>query len=382
MVPWVTGPNARTYTTIAVLACVCLFFAAVSVQAAPRRRTLANDGSVPSWHPRSAAPQERSPTGVDAEETSFPVEVEFNQKAFEFNQKNQKDDEPAASSQVEASDADNESSSEPPAEVEKEEASDESSSGGGGSGGDVGTDLVLGPDMKKEKLDAAQQKASNAARKCDLIFASFFATKPGGFSRKKGERCNGCHEAPMFITFDSARITNPGACTAVITDTDTQVDVSKPGMDQVMVHRFKGLDRSKIGGGGLMVERMKLYNAFIKRARDQGWTAKLIMVDTDIVVVGSVAELFDQAPDFDYGVSVRNLGTYPVQGGVQYVNTGRYEGAARFSDYVLRKWLQTLDGKEGGFTGDQRAYQEAIAPVKAIVAVAAKGKTHVMAVVP
>jgi hypothetical protein len=27
----------------------------------------------------------------------------------------------------------------------------------------------------------------------------------------------------MFITFDSARLTNPGACTAVITDTDTEV---------------------------------------------------------------------------------------------------------------------------------------------------------------
>lgn len=45
----------------------------------------------------------------------------------------------------------------------------------------------------------------------------------------------------MFITFESARITNPGACTAVITDTATPVDMTKPGMDQVMVHRFQGL---------------------------------------------------------------------------------------------------------------------------------------------
>jgi hypothetical protein len=45
----------------------------------------------------------------------------------------------------------------------------------------------------------------------------------------------------MFITFESARITNPGACTAVITDTATPVDRTKPGMDQVMVHRFQGL---------------------------------------------------------------------------------------------------------------------------------------------
>ena len=36
--------------------------------------------------------------------------------------------------------------------------------------------------------------------------------------------------------------------------------------------RRYSVDRSKIGTGGLMVERMKVYNAFIKRARDQvGW---------------------------------------------------------------------------------------------------------------
>ena len=247
---------------------------------------------------------------------------------------------------------------------------------------DSGDAALLGPDMGREKLDAEQRAQSDKAKECDIIFASFFATKPGGFNRKKGERCNGCHEAPMFITFDSARLSNPGACTAVITDTETEVDMSKPGMDKVMVHRFKGLDRTKIGTGGLMVERMKIYNAFIKRARDQAWRANLIMVDTDIVILGNVGELFDQTPDFDYGLSVRASAPYPVQGGVQYVRAGKYDGAAKFSDYVLRKWLEALDGKEGGFTGDQRAYQEAVAPINAIVNVAKKGKTHLMKVTP
>jgi hypothetical protein len=236
--------------------------------------------------------------------------------------------------------------------------------------------------MAPEELDTEQRGQSDRAKGCDLIFASFFVTKQGGFARKKGERCNGCHEAPMFITFDSARLTNPGACTAVITDTETKVDTSKPGMDKVMIHRFRGMDRTKIGTGGLMVERMKVYNAFIKRARDQGWGAKLIMVDTDIVILGSVEELFVQDPDFDYGLSVRASTPYPVQGGVQYVRPGRYLAAAQFSDYVLRKWLEELGDKEGGFTGDQRAYQQAVAPVKAIVAVALKGKTSTMQVTP
>jgi hypothetical protein len=60
----------------------------------------------------------------------------------------------------------------------------------------INTNLI-GPDMGRETLDAEQREMSDTAKKCDLIFASFFATKPGGFDRKKGERCNGCHEAPM-----------------------------------------------------------------------------------------------------------------------------------------------------------------------------------------
>ena len=39
-----------------------------------------------------------------------------------------------------------------------------------------------------------------------------------------------------------------------------------------------------------MLERMKLYNAFIKRARDNDWNADLLMVDTDIVFVGDVSD--------------------------------------------------------------------------------------------
>ena len=304
-------------------------------------------------HPRSATPKARTPTGFDA-------------------------------------DADTPSTPEAPYLKVDDESGDDSGSkdeetnddGDDSSALDSGDAALLGPDMGRENLDAEQRAQSDKAKDCDIIFASFFATKPVGFNRKKGERCNGCHEAPMFITFDSARLSNPGACTAVITDTDTEVDTSKPGMDKVMIHRFKGLDRTKIGTGGLMVERMKIYNAFIKRARDQGWRANLIMVDTDIVILGKVEELFDQVPDFDYGLSVRASAPYPVQGGVQYVRAGKYEGAAKFSDYVLRKWLETLDGKEGGFTGDQRAYQEAVASINAIVSVAKKGKTHVMKVTP
>ena len=390
--------KARSGTTAALFACLCLILAVVSVQATPRRHL----SEAPSWcestfpglidsitlfrpycrapvpppsdptrgidppsirvhqssrvrrHPRSASPKDRTPSESPTEEL-VPSDPEIQ--------------EDAQSSGTAA-----------PSEPDPED-------GGDGEDADPSLDkpdaFLLGPDMKREKLDAEQQRQSDRARDCDIIFASFFATKPGGFDRKKGERCNGCHEAPMFITFESARLTNPGACTAVITDTETVVDMSKPGMDQVMVHRFKGMDRSKIGTGGLMVERMKIYNAFIKRARNQEWKAKLIMVDTDIVIVGSVEELFDKDPDFDYGLTIRESNPYPVQGGVQYVNSGRYEGAARFSDYVLRKWLQGLNGKEGGFTGDQRAYQEGTGySAKAIIALAAKGKTAMVKKTP
>lgn len=404
--------NVRSGTAIALVACALLLLATVSVQAAPRRRlqeapswcekrtislplfatvpylsplhgrvkgrkyttrgpcapvplpsfTRITDGTlalpfspplsclrlvfVGRRHPRRATPKERTPDAVGDEEET-----------------------PYFKTDVAPSDD---------SETQRRVGGDSSLDAGDGDS------TLLGPDMGREELDAEQRAESNKAKDCAIIFASFYATKPGGYDRKKGERCNGCHESPMFVTFDSARISNPGACTAVLTDTDTRVDTSKPGMDQVMIHRFKGMDRAKIGTGGLMVERMKVYNAFIKRARDQGWSARLIMVDTDIVILGSVDELFDQMPDFDYGLSVRASLPYPVQGGVQFVAPDRYNGAAAFSDYVLRKWLESMaaSGKEGGFTGDQRAYQEAVAPVKDIVAMAQKGKTVTMEVTP
>ena len=215
------------------------------------------------------------------------------------------------------------------------------------------------------------------AKKCTLIVASFYATKPGGFDRKKGERCNGCHEPPMFITMESARMTNgPGTCAALITDEETEIDMSKPGMDKVQLHRFAGiLDRSKIGTGALMLERMKLYNAFIKRARDNDWNADLLMVDTDIVFVGDVTDLF-QTRNFDYGVTIRDNKAYPVQGGVQFVPKGKYVGAAKFSDHTLDLWKSDLakSGKEAGFTGDQAAYQRGLNVPAAKVQSLARGK--------
>ena len=237
------------------------------------------------------------------------------------------------------------------------------------------------PPREKDTFDAhhhAQFKSINEeAKKCSLIVASFYATKPGGFERKKGERCNGCHEPPVFITMESARMTNgPGTCVALITDDETDIDMSKPGMDKVQLHRFEGiLDRSKIGTGALMLERMKLYNAFIKRARDNDWNADLLMVDTDIVFVGDVTDLF-QTRNFDYGVTIRDNKAYPVQGGVQFVPKGKYVGAAKFSDHTLDLWKSDLEksGKEAGFTGDQAAYQRGLNVPAAKVQSLARGK--------
>ncbi len=237
------------------------------------------------------------------------------------------------------------------------------------------------PTREKDTFDAhhhAQFKSINDdAKKCTLIVASFYATKPGGFDRKKGERCNGCHEPPMFITMESARMTNgPGTCAALITDEETEIDMSKPGMDKVQLHRFAGiLDRTKIGTGALMLERMKLYNAFIKRARDNDWNADLLMVDTDIVFVGDVTDLF-QTRNFDYGVTIRDNKAYPVQGGVQFVPKGKYVGAAKFSDHTLDLWKSDLakSGKEAGFTGDQAAYQRGLNVPAAKVQSLARGK--------
>jgi len=65
----------------------------------------------------------------------------------------------------------------------------------------------------------------------------------------------------------------------------------------------------------LQVQRDELVTTFAcvtLRRYKQGWSAKLIMVDTDIVIVGSVQELFDDTPEFDYGLSIRASNPYPA----------------------------------------------------------------------
>ena len=87
------------------------------------------------------------------------------------------------------------SDDEPSSAASAEESNDNNDGGDGGDGGDSSLDkgdaALLGPDMGRETLDEEQRAQSDTAKACGVIFASFFATKPGGFARKKGERCNG-----------------------------------------------------------------------------------------------------------------------------------------------------------------------------------------------
>jgi hypothetical protein len=101
---------------------------------------------------------------------------------------------------------------------------------------------------------------------CEVMFAAFFVSKPGGFDRETGERCNGCHAAPMHITFGSARAVHPGTgCAALLTDMETDVSGIK-NLNGVQIHRFANVvNRSHIGTGDLMLDRMKIYRAFIQR---------------------------------------------------------------------------------------------------------------------
>mmetsp|Transcript_31324 Transcript_31324/g.68461 ORF Transcript_31324/g.68461 Transcript_31324/m.68461 type:complete len:412 (-) Transcript_31324:917-2152(-) len=209
---------------------------------------------------------------------------------------------------------------------------------------------------------------------CPLIFAAFFASKPGGFDRAPGVRCNGCHESPMHITFDSAKIIHPTACVAVITDLETDFTNIK-GLEGVQIHRFGGavVNRSSIGTPNLMYERMKTYKAFVDRADKGGYKKNIVLLDTDIVIVGDVLHIFDQYQDFDYGLSARGNDNQPVQGGLQVVHKDRTAQASAWLALVLKDWEEhaaTTRRREFGFTGDQYAYAKTIGN-KAVIAKAA-----------
>lgn len=210
---------------------------------------------------------------------------------------------------------------------------------------------------------------------CPLIFASFLATRPDGWKRKRGERCNGCHKSPAWITFASAKVVHPEACTAIITDTGTAFDAGDKIDAKTFVLRYEIIDGSKIGTPDLMHERMKGYRAFLQQAFKEKWNANLVMLDSDTVVIDKITELFARR-GYDYGLTARKNPGMPVQGGVQFVRSDGYQRAAEFLGHVLAGWetRNAAAKKAGGrvsergfgFTNDQRAYGESIGNVRAI----------------
>jgi len=210
---------------------------------------------------------------------------------------------------------------------------------------------------------------------CPLIFASFLATRPDGWKRKRGERCNGCHKSPAWITFASAKVVHPEACTAIITDTGTAFDAGDKIDAKTFVLRYDIIDGSKIGTPDLMHERMKGYRAFLQQAFKEKWNANLVMLDSDTVVIDKITELFARR-GYDYGLTARKNPGMPVQGGVQFVRSDGYQRAAEFLGHVLAGWetRNAAAKKAGGrvsdrgfgFTNDQRAYGESIGNVRAI----------------
>lgn len=217
---------------------------------------------------------------------------------------------------------------------------------------------------------------------CPIVFAAFFMSKPGGFDRPAGTRCNGCHEAPMHITFETAKITHPDACVAILTDMETDLSGIK-GIEGVQVHRFYNVaNHSKIGTPGLMRERMKIYHAFVKRAVKEKFNVHMALLDTDIVLVGSISNLYEKP--FDYGLSARGNGNLPIQGGLQLVHADRTEGALAFLTVVLDEWeashTSVHKGREYGFTADQSAYMNTLGDKDPVLKVAVKNKVGMLTV--
>eukprot|EP00238_Polyblepharides_amylifera_P014142 CAMPEP_0196580688 /NCGR_PEP_ID=MMETSP1081-20130531/30107_1 /TAXON_ID=36882 /ORGANISM="Pyramimonas amylifera, Strain CCMP720" /LENGTH=370 /DNA_ID=CAMNT_0041900639 /DNA_START=265 /DNA_END=1377 /DNA_ORIENTATION=+ len=282
----------------------------------------------------------------------------------------------------------------------KDTAPKESSEGGDGGSNPEGEDV--GNVMSEETEAGAEVEAvvpavaavkmpapfgpgtSNAdvlANNCSAIFAAFFVSKPGGFKRPPGVRCNGCHESPLHITFDSAKIMHPGTCLAILTDMETDFSEIK-GIENVMLHRFSGVvNRESIGTPNLMYERMKTYKAFVQRAAENKYDKHLILLDTDIVIVGDVFHLFDKV--FDYALSARGNDNLPVQGGLQLVHKNSLTKASKWLSLVLEDWEETVSQnkrKEFSFTGDQYAYAKTIGDNKAIVKIANSKKTGILKV--
>lgn len=183
----------------------------------------------------------------------------------------------------------------------------------------------------------------------DPAFVSFHADRPAGVAgaHPNANLDTAGYRRMLDLLFRSVRLSHPTARCVLLTDRTTRMDgIRGP------VQRVDG----PVDHGALMLSRSLAQAEFIAR---HDFTRPLVLLDSDILLNGSLRPLFDE--DFDVGVTWRPIKNMPLNGGLIVLHHRRPEVSKAFFARFVRTYRERFAGDgNAAWYGDQLALQECV----------------------
>jgi len=151
----------------------------------------------------------------------------------------------------------------------------------------------------------------------------------------------------LDLLFRSARLSHPGAVCTLLTEAATDVRGIRGAVRRLDL---------PIDHGALMFSRSVAQLACIEQ---DDFDRPLVLLDSDILLRGSLQPLFDE--DFDVGVTWRESRTMPINGGLLVLNNRRPEVVRTFFRRFVAIYRERYhsDGNAAWY-GDQLALRDSV----------------------
>lgn len=148
------------------------------------------------------------------------------------------------------------------------------------------------------------------------------------------------------MMFASARLMDSSARTAVLTDSGTDFSLCRTTIDAFF--------RADIDASKLMLERTRSQLRYVEAST---FAAPIIILDSDILINGSLKKIFDV--DFDVAVTWREREDQLINGGFLILNNRRPDVARRFFQKFSSIYLERY-ADQAAWYGDQLALRDCV----------------------
>jgi hypothetical protein len=183
----------------------------------------------------------------------------------------------------------------------------------------------------------------------DPAFVSFHSDRPTGLpgAHPNANLDTAGYRRMLDLLFRSVRLMHEHATCTLITDAATRIcGVRGP------IRRING----RVDHAALMLSRTEAQAAFVRAFE---FDRPLVLLDSDILLNGSLQPLFDE--DFDVGLTWRPSTEMPLNGGFMALHNRRPEVSKAFFARFARAYREDFaTGGNAAWYGDQLALQHCI----------------------